>query len=53
MIDCLRNFRLVKSRGFVHLQVIVLGLVACDVALHNCQHCHIDKPYRDAQDRLL
>jgi len=24
-----------------------------DVALRDCQHCRISRPYRDAQDRLL
>jgi len=24
-----------------------------DVALRDCQHCHISRPYRDAQDKLL
>jgi len=23
-----------------------------DVALHDCQNCRINRPYRDAQDRL-
>jgi hypothetical protein len=46
MIDCLRSFCLVKSRGFAHLAA--LGLVSID-----CQNCRTSGPYRDAQDRLL
>ncbi len=30
-----------------------LGLVSNDVVLHDCQHCRVSRPYRDAQDRLL
>jgi len=48
MIDCLRSFCLVKSRGFVHLAV--LGLVS--MMLH-CMTVKISRPYRDEQDRLL
>jgi hypothetical protein len=55
MIDCLRSFCLVKLRGFVHLAA--LGLVSIlliyDVALRDCQHCRISRPYRYAQGRLL
>jgi len=51
MIDCLRSLCLVKSRGFVHL--VALGPVSSDVALRDCQHCRISRPYRDAQNRLL
>ena len=38
---------LFSERGFMHLTA--LGLVA----LHNCHHCRISTPCRNAQDRLL
>ncbi len=49
MIDCLRSFCLVKSTTFVYLA----ALDSAYIALCDCQHCCISRPYRDAQDRLL
>ena len=51
MVDCLRSFCLVTSRGFAHLAA--LGLVSNDVTVRDCQNCRISRPYRDEQDRLL
>ena len=36
-----------------HVCEVALGPVAYDVVLRDCQECHINRPFRDAQDRLL
>ena len=33
--------------------VVALESSFNDVVLRDCQECHINRPYRDAQDRLL
>ncbi len=49
-INCLRSFRLVKSRDFVHLAALGLVSMMLHYAIGNI--VRISRPYRDAQAAL-